>query len=181
MTEADPAPDRVIDDAAPPEAAIHASYRLSIRETAAGIARLVGHGRGMRLIGAVLALTSFLPITRGEVFGWIGLALGVAMATGYVMVPVIWVQARSRADRFGATVDLRASEQGIGYTSDRRSLDDPWPRYHSVRSDGRLFALLTTDGSTRLIPVDAFDPAARAAFEALLDRHVVARSRQPGT
>lgn len=154
-------------------------YRLSLRAAAASIARLVGRSLSMRILGFILIATSFLPLSVGDILAPIGLVLGAAMVTGYVMVPLVWSQARPRADRFGADITLRVDESGLTFSSDGRVLTDPWSGIGSVREDDDYIALQTISGHTRLVPIDAFDATRLDAFREMLARHVVAQDAPP--
>lgn len=158
---------------------VTARYRLSLRDSARSIARLVGRSLPMRILGVVLIATSFLPLSVGDVAGWFGLLLGAGMVTGYALVPLVWGQARGRADPFGADITLRASEEGLTFSSERGTINDPWSRYEWVRQDMDYAALQTTGGKTRLIPLAAFDEAQGATFRQLLERRVSARDAEP--
>lgn len=160
--------------------AITARYRLSLRDSARSIAALVGRSLPMRILGFILIATSFLPMSTGDILSWIGLILGAAMITGFAMVPLVWSLARRRADHFGAQITLRASDDGLAFTSDRGTVVDAWPRVTSVREDDRYAAVLTADGSTRMIPLAAFSGAGLAAFRALVADHVTARDATAG-
>jgi ADP-ribose pyrophosphatase len=158
---------------------ITARYRLSLRDSARSIAKLVGRSLPMRILGVVLMITSVLPLSVGDYLGWIGLVLGAGMVTGFALVPLVWGQARTRPDHFGADITLRASAEGMSFTSERGSLDDPWSRYEWVRQDDAYAALQTLGGKTRLIPFAAFDDGQLATFRDLLERHVGSRATEP--
>jgi hypothetical protein len=131
-------------------------------------ASLVRRSAFTLVLGTFLMVTSALTLFLGDLFSLIGLAIGLALLTGAMIVPFVWWSIRQRRDLVLAVLDVTADRAGLTITSTQASTRQDWSIYRRVNETSRAFLLSTGMSATVLLAKRGMSPTELDAFRALL-------------
>ncbi len=131
------------------------------------------------ILGTFLIVTSVFTLSLGDVFSLIGLAIGLAVLTGAIVVPFVWWAIRQRRDLVLAALDVTADRSGLTITSTQASTRQDWSIYRRAYETSRAFLLNTGTSATVLLAKRGMSSTELEAFRTLLAEIGLLRPARP--
>ena len=99
-----------------PDDSLTVTYRMTVGEAVRATVGLARRSLGIRLLGLFTIAITALAALSGDLISFVGIAIGVALVTGWAVAPFAWWQFRKRPDLVGGRHD---TDRGRGRPAGR--------------------------------------------------------------
>jgi hypothetical protein len=152
-----------------PADAVTVTYRITVNDVMRASAAAARRSRGTQFLGVLTtAVCAAGLIFLGDLLSIAGVAIGLGIATGWIMAPLVWRPARARYGPEGTTETMVANASGVRFRTDQYDDRQPWTAYRRVDDAGGYYLLDDATGLVRVVPRHAFQPDRLATFQRLL-------------
>ncbi len=162
-------------------AVVHGSFTMTIGEYGRASAWLMRRAASSWVVGLGLVTFGIVqvvawgaaqdPITAAVAVGTVG--MGVALATGLVARPILWLAGRRRRDLFTQPTTIVATAAGIRIASPLYDNVLAWDSFERIRASREHLYLEAGGGQTVVVPLRAFEPP---DLDSLLELAATARA-----
>ena len=149
---------------------ITATYRVTLGEVVRATVGLARRSMWVRLLGLFMIAITGIAALSGDPFALVGVAVGLAIATGWALAPFAWWQFRQRPDLFGAETTLTVDEGGLDVEGPFIQGHTNWNTYRKVHDVAGCFLFDNAAGVSLIVPKRAFSPSQLGVMYRLLDR-----------
>jgi YcxB-like protein len=152
-----------------PADAVTVTYRIAVDDVMRASAAAARRSRGTQFLGVLTtAVCAAGLIFLGDLLSIAGVAIGLGIATGWIMAPLVWRPARARYGPDGAMETMVANASGVRFRTGQRDDRQPWTAYRRVDDAGGYYLLDDATGVAQVLPKGAFKPDELATFQRLL-------------
>lgn len=152
-----------------PADAVTVTYRITENDVMRASAAAARRSRGTQFLGVLTtAVCAAAVIFFGDLLSIAGVAIGLGIATGWIMAPLVWRQARARFGADGASETMVANASGVRFRTDQHDDRQPWTAYRRVDDAGGYYLFDDKTGVVRVLPKSAFKPDELATFQRLM-------------
>lgn len=153
-----------------PADAVTVTYRITVNDVMRASAAAARRSRGTQFLGVLTtAVCAAGLIFLGDLLSIVGVAIGLGIATGWIMAPLVWRQARARFGADGARETMIANASGVRFRTDQHDDRQPWTAFRRVDDAGGYYLLDDATGVAKVLPKGAFKRDELATFQRLLD------------
>jgi ADP-ribose pyrophosphatase len=153
-----------------PGDSVTVAYRVTLAEVVRATVGLARRSVGVRLLGLfMIAITGIAALT-GDRLALMGIAIGVAIVTGWAVAPFTWWQFRRRPDLIGADTRLTLDDDGLELESPFFQGRTAWNTYRTVHDVAGSLLFDNAAGISLVVPKRAFSPSQLGVLYRLLDR-----------
>ncbi len=146
-------------------------YQVTLGEVVRATVGLARRSIGVRLLGLFMIAITGIAALSGDPLSLVGVAVGVAIATGWAVAPFAWWQFRKRPDLIGAETTLTVDEDGLGLEDPFTRGHTTWKNYGKVHDVAGCFLFDNAAGASLIVPKRVFSPSQLGVMYRLLDRH----------
>ena len=151
--------------------ALTVTYRMTVGEAVRAAVGLARRSMGIRLLGLFTVAITAIAALAGDLISLVGVAIGLAMVTGWAVAPIAWWQFRKRRDLVGADTTLTVDEAGLGIDSSFTHGRATWDNYRKVHDVAGCLLFDNAAGGSLIVPKRAFTATQLGTVYRLLDHH----------